>query len=82
MKKLTILLIPFVLFAFIMPTQASAATNAGIKPGSFFYFFDTAFENVGLFLTFNPEKKAQKALKHADERLAEIEVIAEEKIQM
>src|SRR3990167_1895062 len=78
MKKLTILLIPFVLFAFIMPTQASAATNAGVKPGSFFYFFDTAFENVGLFFTFNSEGKAKKALEYADERLAEIEAVAGE----
>ena len=52
--------------------------GAGIKPGSFFYFFDTAFENIGLFFTFSPEKKAQKALEYADERLAEIEAIAEE----
>ena len=59
--------------------QASAAANAGVKPGSFFYFFDTASENISLFFTFNPEQKAKKALAYADERLAEIEAIAEEK---
>ena len=32
-----------------------------------------------MFFTFSPEKKAQKALEYADERLAEIEAIAEEK---
>ena len=53
--------------------------SAGVKPGSFFYFFDTAFENISLFFTFNPEKKAEKALEYADERLAEIEAVAEEK---
>lgn len=79
MKKLATLSILFISLAFIAPMQALAATNAGVKPGSFFYFLDTTFENVGLFLTFNPEKKAQKALEHADERLAEIETIAEEK---
>jgi len=52
--------------------------GAGVKPGSLFYFFDTAFENIGLFFTFNPEKKAQKALEHADERLAEAEESANE----
>ena len=52
--------------------------SAGVKPGNFFYFFDIAFENVGLFFTFNPEKKAQKALEHADERLAEAEESANE----
>lgn len=79
MKKLTTLSILLISLAFIAPVQVSAATNAGVKPGSFFYFFDTTFENVGLFFTFNPEKKAQKALEYADERLAEIEAVAEEK---
>jgi len=64
---------------FVLPTPASAAANAGVKPGSFFYFFDTTFEKVNLFFTFNPEKKAKKALEYADERLAEIEAVAEEK---
>ena len=79
MKKLTTLSIIFISLAFVVPVQASAATSAGVTPGSFFYFFDTTFENVSLFFTFNPEKKAQKALEYADERLAEIEAVAEEK---
>lgn len=61
------------------PFSASAATNPGVKPGSFFYFFDTAFERVNLFFTFNPEKKARKALEYADERLAEAETLTESK---
>src|SRR3989344_6424546 len=79
MKKITILSILFFSLAFIAPIQASAATNAGVKPGSFFYFFDTTFENIGLFFAFDPGQKAKKALEYADERLAEIEAIAEEK---
>lgn len=79
MKKLAVLSILFISFAFVAPIQVSATTNAGVKPGSFFYFFDTNFEKVNLFFTFNPEKKAQKALEYANERLAEIETIAEEK---
>ena len=79
MKKLAILSILFISLAFVAPIQASAATNAGIKPGSFFYFFDTTFENIGLFFTFNSEDKAKKALEYADERLVEIEAVAEEK---
>jgi len=79
MKKLITLSIIFISLAFVAPMQVSAASNAGVKPGSFFYFFDTTFENVGLFFTFNPEKKAQKALEYAYERLAEIEAVAEEK---
>jgi len=79
MKKLTALSILLISLAFVAPAQASAATNAGVTPGSFFYFFDTTFENISLLFTFSPEQKAQKALEYADERLAEIEAIAEEK---
>ena len=79
MKRLTALSILAISLAFAAPMQASAAANAGVKPGSFFYFFDTVSENISLFFTFNPEQKAKKALAYADERLAEIEAIAEEK---
>lgn len=78
MKKFTTLSILFISLVFVFPTQSSAALNAGIKPGQFLYFLDTASERVALFFTFSPEKKAQKALEYADERLAEIEAIAEE----
>lgn len=62
-----------------MPFSVSAAPSAGIKPSSFFYFLDIAAERVNLFFTFNPEKKARKALEYADERLAEVEEVAEDK---
>ena len=61
----------------ISPASASAATNAGVKPGSFWYGFDLAFEKINLFFTFNSEGKARKALEYADERLAEAEAVAE-----
>lgn len=77
MKKFTIFVfILFTIFSSVRPVLAE--TNSGIKPGNFFYFFDTAFEKINLFFTFNPEKKAQKALKYADERLAEIKDITME----
>ena len=63
--------------AFSLPASASAATSPGVKPGSFFYFFDTTFEKIGLFFTFSPENKARKALEYADERLAEAEAVTE-----
>ncbi len=72
-KSLTTLSILFISLTFVVPVQVSASTNAGIKPNSFFYFFDTTFEKVGLFFTFDSEKKARKALEYADERLAEAE---------
>jgi len=61
----------------VSPASASAATNAGVKPGSFWYGFDLAFEKINLFFTFNSEGKARKSLEYADERLAEAEAVAE-----
>ncbi|MDO8443337.1 MAG: DUF5667 domain-containing protein [bacterium] len=78
MKKLITLSILFISLTFVAPIQASAATSAGLKPGNFFYIFDTVSEKIGLFFTFNPENKAKKALGYADERLAEIEAISGE----
>ena len=74
----TITLTLLLVVVFSLPASASAATNPGIKPGSFFYFFDTTFEKIGLFFTFSPEKKAEKALEYADERLAEAGAVAED----
>lgn len=80
MKK-SVIVISFLILGilFASPVSVSAETKAGIKPGSFFYFFDTTFEKINLFFTFNPEKKAQKNLEYADERLAEAEAVAQEK---
>jgi len=61
---------------FIPPVVVSAETGAGITPGSFFYFLDTTFEKMGSFFTFNSEKRIQKALEYAEERLAEAEEVA------
>ena len=61
----------------VSPASASAATNAGVKPGSFWYGFDMAFEKINLFFTFNSENKVRKALEYADERLAEAEAVAQ-----
>ena len=77
MKKLSFLISLLLLTAvFTAPLSVSAAQNAGIKPGSFFYGFVTTFEKVNLFFTFNPEKKAEKAFKYAEKRLAEAEAVA------
>ena len=56
---------------FLAPNFTFAATPAGLTPNSPFYFLDTLFERVSLAFTFNPEKKATKALLFAEERLAE-----------
>lgn len=77
MKSFKTLLALVLAVMLISPISASAATSAGVKPGSFWYGFDIAFEKINLFFTFNPEKKVQKALEYADERLAEAEAVAE-----
>lgn len=68
----------FVLVLIVLPfSNVSAATDSGIKPGSFFYALDTFFEKLDLLLTFNAEKKANKALEYAEERLLEAKEEAE-----
>ena len=80
MKKLVFVASFLLLTAvFTAPLSVSAAENAGIKPGSFLYGFVTTFEKVNLFFTFNPEKKAEKALKYAEKHLAEAEAVAGDK---
>ena len=65
---------------FLAPFFAFAAKpSAGLTPSSRFYFFEVLFEKIDLSFTFSSEKKAQKALGYADERLAEAEAVAEEK---
>jgi len=77
MKAFLIALILISAVVIVSPTSASAATNAGIKPGNFWYGFDLAFEKINLFFAFNSEGKAKKALSYADERLAEAKSVAE-----
>ncbi|NQV00298.1 MAG: hypothetical protein HQ538_06180, partial [Parcubacteria group bacterium] len=78
MKKslliLTILLLVLIAIPSVFATRTTK--NPGIKPDSFFYFFDTTFEKINLFFTFSAEKKAKKSLVYAEERLAEMEAIS------
>ena len=80
-KHLTLATVLVLMIVLISPFSVSAKTKAGVKSGSFFYFFDKVFEKADLFFTFNPEKKAKKALDNAEERLAEAEESASENNQ-
>src|SRR3989338_8552512 len=53
-------------------------TDAGITPDSAFYGLDNAWEKISLAFTFNKEKKAEKELKYARERLREVKLMVEE----
>ncbi len=57
--------------------QGIELSDPGLTPDSPFYFLDTLGEKIGMFFTFRVEKKAAKALKYAEEKLAEAIVMAE-----
>ncbi|MCK4927567.1 MAG: hypothetical protein KAS11_03805 [Candidatus Aenigmarchaeota archaeon] len=56
-------------------SDAEDASEAGITPDSPFYGLDVAMDNVGLMLTFNKAKKAEKKLQIANERLKEAKMM-------
>jgi hypothetical protein len=51
--------------------------DPGITPDSPLYFFDNLGKQLGMFFTFGAEAKARKALRYAEERLAEASAMAE-----
>lgn len=57
--------------------SASSNISVGALPGSFFYGLDKGISNLRLALMFNQEKKAQLALKIAQKRLAEAQILAQ-----
>jgi len=80
--KLAILAIALIALAitFNNPVQAqenNALPKPGLVPSNPFYFFDTLGEKISLFFTFGAEKKAQKALSYAGEKLAEAKLLVE-----
>ncbi|MBI2624772.1 MAG: trypsin-like peptidase domain-containing protein [Candidatus Nealsonbacteria bacterium] len=77
--KITVVIL---LIAIILPVAVSGQADfslpkPGLTPDSPFYFFDTLGERLNLLLTFSPEKKAEKAIRLAEEKLAEVRVMAE-----
>ncbi len=56
----------------------SALPHPSEKPGSLLYGFDRAKEAISLALTFSKEKKAEKRLEYAQERLAEAKELSEQ----
>ena len=62
--------------------ETEALPDPGITPDSPFYFMDKWGKQISLMFTFNAENKAQKALRYADERMAEIDaMMAQNKIK-
>ncbi len=79
MRKIASLITLVILFSFAITVlaQTSDLPSPGLTPDSPFYFLDTLGEKIGMFFTFGTEKKAEKALKYADEKIAEVKVMAE-----
>ncbi len=73
-----ILALSFFASGFSVLAKSNELTSPGLTPDSYFYFLDTFGEKINLFFTFSPEKKAEKALGYAEERIAEVKVMAEE----
>ncbi|MFC1991637.1 DUF5667 domain-containing protein [Chloroflexota bacterium] len=62
--------------------EEEALPDPGTTPDSAFYFMDKWGKSLSLAFTFNAERKAQKALRYADERMAEIDaMMAKNKIK-
>src|SRR3972149_2393217 len=64
------------LFSGAVFAQDEELPDPGLTPDSPFYFFDKLGKNIGMFLTFGDEAKANKALKYAEERLSETRAMA------
>ncbi len=57
--------------------QGADLPSPGLTPDSPFYFLDTLGEKIGMFFAFSAEKKAEKAMQYAGEKLMEVKAMAE-----
>lgn len=83
-KKIFIFSVIFSFLALPVLAQTTSTSDSdlpdpGLMPDHPLYFLDKWAEKIDLWLTFKIEKRAEKALKYADEKLAEIQALAESK---
>jgi hypothetical protein len=79
---ISILALMFCFSAVAYAQEGEALPDPGITPDSPFYFADKWGKQISLMFTFKAENKVQRALKYADERMAEIDaMIAKNKIK-
>lgn len=74
---LLVSMLSFVTAAEVDPEAIDLEDMAGITPGNVFYGFDKLMDSAGVMFTFDKAKKAAKALGVAEERMAEVEYLAE-----
>jgi hypothetical protein len=65
------------LFAGVVSAQEDGDVDPGLTPDNAFYFLDTIGEKISMFFTFKAERKAEKALRFAEEKFAEAKAMAE-----
>jgi len=77
-RLVLVCLLAFTALSFAVPAFAEDETlpDPGLTPDSPLYFFDGLAKKVSLFFTFNDEARASKALRYAEERLAEARTMA------
>jgi hypothetical protein len=83
MKKRMFTILAVLALAVTIPANALAAEpetlpDPGMTPAYGFYFMETWMQRLNMAFTFGPEAKLQKALHYAGEKLAEMEVMAEQ----
>ena len=77
-KIIIVTILISVVFPFFVIGQINLdLPKPGLTPDSPFYFFDTIGKKISLFFTFSPDKKAEKAIQFAEERLAEVKAMGE-----
>jgi len=72
----------FILSVPLMPIQAQSETEAGLTPTSPFYFIDIALEKLDLFFTASNERRVEKALFYAEEKIAEISLVQDDAVSV
>ena len=76
-KTISNIIIGLMLLGGVAFAKSAALPSAGITPGSPFFFLERLFENIETFFTFGEANKAQRFITLAEERLAEVKVLAE-----
>lgn len=79
MKKILVMIVAVsILLILIAYAHEEKIIEPGVTPDSFFWGLDKALDNLNLFLTFDPAKKARKGIEIARERLEEVKIMAEQ----
>ena len=74
-------ILPIIILSILLGTavlaQKAELPDPGLTPDSPFYFFDTLAEKIVMFFTFGAERKAEKALEFAEEKITEAKAMVE-----